>query len=46
MLPFGQLGFGVLRQRLALQGRYQVVRWCLNEVFSKAGHDVALRAIG
>ena len=43
MLPFG---FGVLRQRLALKGRYQVVRWRLNEVFSKALRDVALRAIG
>ena len=27
-------------------GPHRIVRWSLNEVFSKAGLDVALRAIG
>ena len=42
----GKAAAFVLRLRLAIKGRYQIVRWRVNKLSSKALRYVALRAIG
>ena len=42
----GKAAAFVQRLRLAIKGRYQIVRWLANKLSSKALRYVALRAIG
>ena len=42
----GKAAAFVQRRCLAIKGHHRIVRWRVNKLFSMAGRDVALRAIG